>query len=166
MSTMLFPDPRMRSPTAMGAYGAVFCDELNVALAELSNVLEQADAAGLYNDPVVVSAHAVYDDRSSYAVYVGFLGDACHKDATEVSTTAEKVRALVQQRAGMYVPPLRPDYVAPSGPNLNAFPVWGYAIVGVVGVVAVAYITGQTASLVRLFKSKKVSGYRRNRRHR
>lgn len=162
-TVMLFPDPRMRSPTAMGAYGAAFCDELNVALAELSNVLEQADAAGLYNDPIVVSAHAVYDARSGFAVYVGLLGDACHKDAVEVSASAEKVRTLVQQRAGMYIAPLRPDYVPPK--TIDSFPVWGYAVIGVVGVAALAYITGQTASVIRLFKSsKRVHGYRRRRR--
>lgn len=147
----------------MSSYGVAFCDELNIALSELKNVLDNADATGLSSDAVVISGHAIYDDRSSFAVYIP-VGDACHKNAVEVSAAAEKVRTLIQQRTGVYIAPLRPDYVPPEGieAGLTSFPIWGYAIIGVVGVAALAYITGQTAGLVRLFKSKRhVSGYRR-----
>jgi hypothetical protein len=164
MTVMLFPDPRMRSPTALGGFGVAFCDELNVALAELQNVLEQADAVGLYNDPAVVSGHKIYDDRSSFAVYANFLGDACHKDTLEVSTAAERIRTLIQQRAGMLIPPLRPDY---KPPELFDVPLWakigGGLALGVVGLVAIGYITGQTASVVKLFKRSRTAGYRRRR---
>lgn len=145
------------------AYGAAFCDELDIALAELANVLENANATGLSSDPAVVSGQAVYNDRSGFAVYTP--GPACANDAAEASRAAEKVRSLIQQRTGVYIAPLRPDY-KPVGPmDLSSIPLWGYAVIGVVGVVALAYATGQAASIARLWKSsKKLSGYRRRRR--
>lgn len=163
-TVMLFPDPRMRSPTALGS--AAFCDELDIALAELENVLKQADAAGLGTDPAVVSGHAVYADRSSFAVYANFLGDACQKDAAEASTAAERIRKLIKDRAGMDIAPLRPDYVARTPEDIPAWVKFGgIALIGTVGIVALAYITGQATTLAKLFKSsKRVSGYRRRRR--
>lgn len=145
------------------AYGAVFCDELTIAISELAHVLENANATGLSNDSVVASGQAIYDDRSGFAVYTP--GAACANDAAEVSRAAEKVRSLIQQRTGVYIAPLRPDY-KPVGPmDLSSIPLWGYAVIGVVSVVALAYATGQAASIARLWKSpRKMSGYRRRRR--
>jgi hypothetical protein len=155
---MLFTDPRMRSPSALGA---AFCDQLNIALSELQNVLGIASSNGLSTDPTVAAAQAVYDDRSSFAVYVGFLGNACDTDTAEVSANAERVRALLSSN-GIDAPKVRPDYQAPN----TGIPWWGVLIIGTVSVVAVAYMTGQAATIAKLFKSSRRStaGYRRRRR--
>lgn len=149
----------------LSAFGA-FCDPVDTALQELQNVLAAAHTASLDSDPTVVSAQAVYDAKSGFAVYVNFLGDSCDKDAAEINAAAERVRSLLAN-GGITVPKLRPDYVPPEQGLSMTVKVIGGIAAGVVGLIAVAYITGQTASMVKLFKgSKRVSGYRRSRRHR
>lgn len=68
-TVMLFPDPRMRSPTALGLTDAVYPSlqmteaqaELSNAINELQDALEKADALGLYTDSRIVAGHAVLE---------------------------------------------------------------------------------------------------------
>lgn len=74
MTTMLFPDPRMRSPTAMGVYGltdavggGAGCN-LDTDLAALSETLERANALGLYQSSLVIAAQALYNANSNISI--------------------------------------------------------------------------------------------------
>lgn len=152
-------EPGESAPTAIAG-----CDSVMVGMAELNNVLEQAYALGLQGAPETVQAVAVYDANTDWAsriwIYVP-LSSQCETRTNEVRNAVNKIVRLIEQRTGQRPSLLRPDYVPPSTSEAG-FPVWGYAILGVGGIIGLAYVTGQIASVARLWKgSKRVGRHRR-----
>lgn len=144
--------------------GIAGCDSVMVAMQELNNLLEQAYAVGLQDTLEVKQAVNVYDANadtwSRIWVYIP-LTSQCETRTNEVRNAVNKVVRLIEQRTGQRPSLLRPDYVPPSTSEAG-FPVWGYAILGVAGIVGLAYVTGQVASTARLWKgSKRVGRHRR-----
>lgn len=173
-TTMLFTDPRDRSPSALGRYGLLFsCNNLDAAMTNLSALLDQATAAGLLTthlfsadegDPVAVSAQAVYSGIKNNNLVV-MSQTACDANTTEANAAVASLQNLLQTN-GQAPVTLRPDYVPqPTSPLNDGLPVWAYAIIGVVGLGAVAYIFGQAGTIAKVIgiSRKHTAGYRRRR---
>ena len=146
---------RVRSSQRFGA--TAFCREIDVALAELSVLLEKADALGLYNDSRVVTGHTVYNYNTDFWTtkwfYVpGLQADACTKDANEVVRAAVGVRAAITESGATAPDPIRPDYQPSEGSPFGLIPWW----------IPVVAIGGLLAYLgFRVPRGRSLSGWRR-----
>lgn len=97
--------------------------------------------------------------------------DAWNAWADLATTTQQKLQQLnvyagtwtlthVSATIGANLNPFAPGGILDPGPG-GGFPIWGWAIIGVVGLGAVAYITGQVGTIAKVF-----SGPPRRRRNR
>jgi hypothetical protein len=154
-------EPGEAPPTAVAG-----CDSVMVAMAELNAALEQAYALGLQEQTTVKQAVVVYDANTAWSsriwIYIP-LTSQCETRTNEVRNALNGLVRLIERTTGRPYDYLRPGYVAPSTGEAG-LPVWGYALIGVGGLAALAYVTGQVASVARLWKGgKKMSRYRRRR---
>lgn len=69
----------------------------------------------------------------------------------------------VSATIGKNLNPFAPGGILDPGPG-GGFPIWGWAIIGVVGLGAVAYITGQVGVIAKVFSGAPKRKYRRSRR--
>lgn len=124
---MLFPDPRFRSPTALGGFGLTFaCDDVTNAMSRLQNDLAQAQAAGLLTvnllsadtgHPTAVAAQATYDSINNGNLVIE-SSDACAQYAAQANAAADSVESLLSAKNTSdpnYVPPTNNPYSNPSG---------------------------------------------------
>lgn len=152
-------EPGDTPPTAIAG-----CDSVMVGMQELNNLLEQAFAAGLQDHPAVKQAVNVYDANTDWSSRIWIfipLTSQCETRTNEVRQAVKNLVQVIEERTGKRPDMMRPDYVPPST-STSGIPVWGYALIGVVGVVAVAYTVGQGAVIARLWKSpKRLHGRRR-----
>lgn len=177
---MLFPDPRSRSPTALGRFGLTFaCDDVTTAMNRLSSDLSQASAAGLLithwftaneGHPTAVAAQSVYDSINNGSVVIE-SSDACAQYAQQANDAADAVESLLQSKntsSPNYVPPTTNPYANPSGasgqlPFLDQLkPIFIAVAIGA-GALVLIPLVGELAgwSKVARASKKRVSGYGR-----
>jgi hypothetical protein len=161
--------------------GDAFCESMKVAMTELGNVLEKAYALGLYDDPNVITAAALWDKNTGFWsrawVYLP-IGDACANDSQEVMASVNAVRSLIGSQTGSTPPLVEPNFKPPAvegsggvvGGLFGTVPTWAIVLGG--GVVAVMLL-GQLTPIVMTFKnlfgtSKKraMAGYKKGRMRR
>ena len=126
----------------MRAFGAAFCRGVEPFLANLKALIDAANAAGLEDDPEVVTAQAVYDDIREFVIYTpwgGADGD-CARHTREVINAIARIQPLVP---GASVP--RPDAEERDEEDnglIPSVPTWTkFALFGVLGLAALYYLT-------------------------
>jgi hypothetical protein len=177
MPTMLFPDPRFRSPTAEGGFGAFgltyACDDVRNAQARLKSLLDQATAAKLLvthwftaneGHPVAVAAQDTYDNVVNQNLVIE-SDDACAQVTATLDTASDSMQGLLDSvgaQKNAYVPPAQSPYVSPPDDTLAKLKPLFIAGAVVVGAVVLAPILFEVAGLSRVFRSakKRVSGRR------
>lgn len=215
---MIFTDPRMRSPTALGRFGATITPQAvtvlpsssassppaalpqapadQVALmggiiADLSNGYTQVKGAinpDLYSNDVlgdVMNSLAVIDTAIQTLSGSGMVSvlsadgapftspaQAWNAWADLATQTQAKIQQLngyagtwtlthVAETVGTRLNPFAPGGILDPGPG-GGLPVWAYAIIGVVGLGFVAYISGQVGTIAKVFSGTRT--HRRSRR--
>lgn len=146
--------------------GDLGCEQLDVAMEDLRQLLESAKSQGLLithwftadeGDPVAVSAQATYNGVSRYAALV--IGDAsCASHTAEAQQAAANLRGLLGG-----APQYRPDFTPPPS-ALPSLPGLGAGIPSWVPFVLVGGVVLYGASMALQFVPKRrYAGYRRRR---
>jgi hypothetical protein len=178
MTVMLFPDPRMRSPTALGAFGLLYaCDDLRAALNEMEALLVQAKAAKLLTThwfsadeghPIAVNAQAVYSQVNNQNTVVLGVEDSCSQTAGELRRAAAPLRELLAyNQTGQvgFTPPADSPYQDTTPDTLDKLKPLFISVGVIAGVVVLAPIVYELIASVKMFRKTKArtSGYRRRR---
>lgn len=178
MTTMLFTDPRMRSPSALGDASD------KAAMDSVLSTLQQ-DYADAWNARgtsfLLVNGADIDTTLSNYGNMLSYLsGDGYQRvlsgdlkfstgdsDAPGWLETAQGIEDGLASTVGVISRTNFSSLAKSAGAQLpSSFPWWGYAILATVSVVAFAYATGQAATIAKLFKSppRRTAGYRRRKR--
>jgi hypothetical protein len=177
MPQMLFPDPRFRSPTALGAFGMSYaCDEVRAAQDELDSLLDQAVSAKLLvrpffsfisqgtatGHPIAVAAQNVMYELQKRNLVV-FSDEACDEWTARLEEASNSLRVLLEHHGTgevEYVPPEESPYVAPEKPDtldkLKPLFIAGAVVAGVVLLIPIAF---EVAGISRALRRKKRRGY-------
>lgn len=128
------------SRSGLGALGRqlpAFCNSVRVQLDELEALMSSSAWAAL-SEATKASATAVYKDINGKVLYVGFLGNDCERDASELKATIQDIRLQMGQEAPS---PLRPEQENLPVEGIGSPLVKGLLIAGVaiVGAVAIGY---------------------------
>lgn len=175
MTVMLFPDPRMRSPTALGGFGLTYaCDEVRVALNELEGLLAQAKAAKILTThwfsadeghPTAVAAQTLYSQINNQNLVIA-SDEACADTSRQLRSASESLRALLafnQTGKVEFTPPADSPYDTPD--TLDKLKPLFISVGVIAGVVVLAPIVYELVASVKMFRRAKsrVRGYRSRR---
>ena len=152
----------------LGGYGSspvIGCGQLGPILDNMGILLEQADALGLYGDPIYARAKQFYDTNTSFwNPNIILVGGSCDAKLEQANGIMSDLGKLI--RGAGSAPNAPDDPVAPD----DSTP--GYVKWIVIGAVAVgsALVVAQIAPLIGIavlrHKAKPTHGYRRKRRRR
>ncbi len=172
---MIFTDPRMRSPSAMGHFGLTWaCNDVDAALDELKQLLNKAEEVGILTthwfsadegDSVALQAQATYKGIINNNLVI-MSDDACVANTNEARAASRRLSERLAQVGATVPEPLRPDYEHQESqdPIEKAKPI--VIAVGVIaGAVVLAPIVFEIVASVRAAR-RGFRGYRRRRSRR
>jgi len=147
--------PQSTGLAGLGLINSSYCDSFEQAIEYLGFVVKRGEAEKL-TSANFVSAKKMHEAETSWNIFNRTPVTGYPFVSNCVDRTQAVVNLLVTVNAELKQPvPLPPNLVAKGQPP-EPMPAWQkMAIIGgisVVGIVAVAYITGQVAPLLRVFK--------------
>ncbi len=161
------PGHTFSRPSGLGALGTTyfnvaFCDSFQQAVEALGEVVRRADEAGV-NSATLAQARKLYEDETSWFNRTPVSVVNCSARTAYVASVVSAANADLPSNRRMGLPPSVQETL--NERNLDAdtagkppepMPDWAkYAIVGgisVVGLIGIAYITGQVGGVIRAFK--------------
>lgn len=165
--SMLFTDPRFRSPSAMGAFGLTWaCNDVDVAVTELKALLDEAKRTGLLTThwftadeghPVAVAAQATLKGVQNNNLVI-MSDEACRSTSAELNGAADRLRNLLSETGAQVPAPLRPDYTSQPSQNpldqAKPFIIAGAVIAGAVVLAPIVFELVATARMFRTSRSR------------
>jgi len=141
----------------LGLVNVVLCDTFEQAIEALGFALEQARAENKTALPEYQNAKAVYDTETGFLFGRSGVGKAVGNCESQTARIAGYLVTLNSKLTRPVVVPAGVQAQAADAQRaIDGMPAWQkMAIIGgisVVGVVGIAYITGQLAPLLRAFK--------------